>query len=66
MLGRAREQDAAVRESTYGGRPFGSEAFLADVEERLGRGVARGKPGRPKPVPVAIAAGRTGDVRAPG
>ncbi|MFN0167129.1 MAG: hypothetical protein ACKV22_11930 [Bryobacteraceae bacterium] len=56
-VGRAEDQDAAIREATYSGRPFGSEAFLANVEERLGHGVARGKPGRPKPVPDAMAAG---------
>jgi hypothetical protein len=28
------------------GRPMGSDAFLADVEARLGRNVRRRKPGR--------------------
>lgn len=36
----------AIRAGERTGRPLGSDAFVADLEQRLGRVLARGKPGR--------------------
>jgi putative transposase len=38
----------AVRMATHTGRPLGSTEFVADLEHRLGRKLARQKGGRPK------------------
>ena len=42
------EESAAIRESTYSGRPFGAEAFVESLEQQLDRRLRRGRPGRPK------------------
>lgn len=46
------EQHAAIRAAERTGRPLGAAAFVARLEERLGRPLARRKPG-PKPKPTA-------------
>jgi putative transposase len=50
LVGRALTKDElkAIAASEHTGRPFGSEAFIRRVEARLGRTLARQKPG-PKP-----------------
>jgi putative transposase len=58
MLGQGAAEAAAIREATYGGRPFGSEQFMSTVERQLGRRIAAGKPGRPRKSEVqAVGAG---------
>jgi putative transposase len=42
------EAAAAIRESTYGGRPLGSREFVGRLEQFLNRRIARGSPGRPR------------------
>jgi putative transposase len=44
----AAERLLAIRRATYTGRPFGSAAFVEDLERRLGRRLVRQKGGRPK------------------
>jgi len=46
--GLSREAHASIRSGERTGRPLGSAQFIADLEHRLGRPLARGKPG-PKP-----------------
>jgi putative transposase len=40
--------DQKIRMSTSSGRPLGSEAFLAEMENKLCRKVSPGKAGRPR------------------
>ncbi len=49
-LGEAEHRVIQAAERT--GRPLGSDAFVADVEQRLGRSLARQKPGRKARAPV--------------
>jgi putative transposase len=51
------EEARAIRQATYGGRPFGSEQFLSSLEHQLERRVAPGKAGRPRKEAVRGAAG---------
>lgn len=47
MLSVGSPECAAIRAATYSGRPYGSKEFVADLEIRLQRRLARGQPGRP-------------------
>ena len=48
--GLSEAEHAAIRAGERTGRPLGSDAFVAGLEQRLGRVLARQKPGRkPKP-----------------
>lgn len=38
------EQVAALRQSTYSGKPYGSESFLKEMSERFGLQWVRGRP----------------------
>ena len=51
----AADQGELLREATYGGRPFGDEAFVADMERTLKRPLTKRSPGR-KPKALAAAA----------
>lgn len=46
MLSQEGEESAQIRLATYSGRPFGTEQFVAALEQRLDRKIAAGKPGR--------------------
>ena len=49
-LGLSEAEHAAIRAGERTGRPLGSDAFVAGLEQHLGRVLARQKPGRkPKP-----------------
>jgi putative transposase len=50
-------QEAALRASTYAGRPFGEEAFVTEVGARFGRQWKRGRP-RKDAASVATASAR--------
>lgn len=41
-------ESRAIREATYTGRPLGSQAFVADLGEKLGRELGTRPGGRPK------------------
>ena len=45
-LGLSEAEHAAIRAGERTGRPLGSDAFVAGLEQRLGRVLARQKPGR--------------------
>lgn len=45
------EDEAAIEAHQRTGRPWGDAAFVAELEQRTGRALARRKPG-PKPTPV--------------
>jgi len=49
------DEEAALRRSTYTGRPAGSPQFVAWAESRLGRALAAQPGGRPKKAAVASA-----------
>src|SRR5258708_876492 len=42
------EETAVIREATHTGRVLGSESFVAELELKLERRLAPGKPGRPR------------------
>jgi putative transposase len=56
-LGGAAEEAAAIREATHTGRVLGSERFVAELERKLERQLAPGKPGRPRKERAIAAAG---------
>jgi putative transposase len=45
--GASESETAAVRQCTHTGRPLGSEAFVQELEEKMGRQLAPRKGGRP-------------------
>jgi putative transposase len=45
--GASESETAAVRRCTHTGRPLGSEAFVQELEEKMGRQLAPRKGGRP-------------------
>ena len=48
-------QGELLREATYGGRPFGDEKFVAEIERSVKRPLTRGRPGRkPKAATAAV------------
>jgi len=49
------DEAASIRDATYGGRPFGSEAFVARLEKYLERRLTRGAPGRPRKESATVA-----------
>lgn len=51
----AADQGELLREATYGGRPFGDDQFIAEMERTLRRPLQKGRPGR-KPTALAAAA----------
>lgn len=42
------DEEDRIRTVTHSGRPLGSDAYVAEWEERLGRKLVPGQPGRPK------------------
>jgi putative transposase len=48
LLGSGTDEDAAIRQATYGGRPLGSAEFTRQLEQFLQRPLQRRPPGRPK------------------
>jgi REP-associated tyrosine transposase len=42
------DEFAEVREATHRGRPWGGQAFVTDLEARMGRKLAPGRAGRPR------------------
>ena len=57
VLSQGTEDAVAIREATYGGRPFGSREFVARLEQYLGRPLEKRSPGRPKRGKVFAAGG---------
>ena len=55
ILRNGADEAASIREATYGGRPLGSEAFVAQLESYLDRPLKRGSPGRPRKELATIA-----------
>jgi len=51
------DEVAALRASTYAGRPFGEEAFMAEVGARFGRQWNRGRPRKDRAEKAGIAIG---------
>ena len=59
------EENAAIREATYGGRPLGSEEFVGRLEVYLKRRLRRGNPGRPRKTahdPAKASGGSIGEI----
>ncbi len=52
---RTADQGEMLRAATYGGRPFGDEKFVAQMERKIKRPLTKGRPGRkPKALSAAI------------
>jgi hypothetical protein len=50
-------EDAGIRQATFGGRPFGAEEFIGKLEKYLKRSLRPGLPGRPKKAAQVVGAG---------
>jgi len=59
------EENAGIREATYGGWPLGSEEFVGRLEVYLKRRLRRGNPGRPRKTahdPAKASGGSIGEI----
>ena len=57
VLGSGPEDSRAIRQATFGGRPLGSELFVAGLEKKLDRKLAKSRPGRKPEKTQSLAAG---------